>query len=90
MADRIALDLSLAERLIKNFGIKEAQAAARFHGDIGESKQTLDERAAREQSLVSQDSAEVVVRLKKLGDDYLKKFAIKFLISAGTIREGNS
>lgn len=82
LAKNIAIDLVQAEKIIKSFNINQIIAAASFHGDIGESKKTLDEVASREQALVLNESASVKNNLKELGAQYLSKFGFKFLISA--------
>ncbi|NDF15645.1 hypothetical protein EB061_10035 [bacterium] len=50
MAGRIAPDAVFGENLIRGLNLEELLEAASFHGDIGESKRTLDEVAAREQA----------------------------------------
>lgn len=82
MAKNVTPDLELAERLIKKFSKDDVIFAARFHGDIGESKKTLDKVASREQALVSESDQVVASQLKEAGAKYLKKFGMKFLISA--------
>jgi len=82
MADLVTLDLGRAEALVKSFSLAEVIEAASFHGDIGESKRTLDEVAAREQALVLGSDDAAKKNLKDLGDQYRKKFGVKFLISA--------
>jgi len=82
MAARIAPDFQLVKRLIEKFSLSDVIQAAAFHGDIGESKQTLDKTAAKEQSLVAQEDSQIKMQLKQFGEQYLKKFGIKFLISA--------
>lgn len=82
MAEASIEDLSLAKRTIMSFSIDEIKEAAGFHGNIGDNKKVLDIRAAEEQRLVLEDDQTSKDELSKLGFDYLKKFGVKFLISA--------
>jgi malate synthase len=83
MAAGLSPDVTLAEHIIMNFSVGQIQAAASFHGNIGESKKTLDAVAAAEQSGVLQNSnAKLTDELIKLGQEYLKRFGFKYLISA--------
>jgi malate synthase len=82
MAAGPILDLAKAERLIRQFDIKQIIEAASFHGNIGESKKSLDHFAVKEQALVFDESENIKFKLKTLGEEYLKKFEMKFLISA--------
>ncbi|MGZ3721399.1 MAG: 2-oxo-4-hydroxy-4-carboxy-5-ureidoimidazoline decarboxylase [Bdellovibrionales bacterium] len=82
LATDLSIDLFKAENLIKNFSLAEVIAAAGFHGDIGESKKTLDHVASQEQALVLNENEGVKNKLRELGEQYKKKFAVKFLISA--------
>src|SRR5690606_32674378 len=50
--------------------------------NIGEDKKTLDAMAAGEQSLVFSEEDSVKAQLREQGAAYLKKFGVKFLISA--------
>lgn len=75
-------DLTLAEKIVRSFSIEEVKQAASFHGDIGQSQQTLDARASGEQALVFQEEESVRAELRSLGQSYLSKFGFKFLISA--------
>lgn len=82
MAKNLALDLEQAEALILNFSKAQIIEAAHFHGNIGEAKTGLDSFAKSEQQLVFDESAEIKHKLHELGGEYLKKFGMKFLISA--------
>ncbi len=82
MAKNISIDLTAAESQIKGFSLDQVKEAAAFHGDIGESKKTLDEVASKEQALVLKEDENVKANLRLRGQEYLKKFGFKFLISA--------
>jgi hypothetical protein len=82
LARKLVLDIEEAERMIKNFDMTAIQGAAWFHGDIGESRKTLDKTASEEQAKVLSDSEEVRSELKIFGETYKQKFGVKFLISA--------
>jgi hypothetical protein len=82
MAKGLMLDLEKSESLIKAFSKNQIIEAASFHGNIGESKKTLDHFAIKEQALVFNEHDEIKQQLKKLGEVYLNKFGMKFLISA--------
>jgi allantoicase/CubicO group peptidase (beta-lactamase class C family) len=82
MAKNLALDFDTAKECILNFNQKNILEAAYFHGDIGESKKTLDHMASLEQTLVLNEDQSIKDELKKLGTIYLKKFGMKFLVSA--------
>jgi allantoicase/malate synthase/CubicO group peptidase (beta-lactamase class C family) len=82
MAKNLSMDLGLGERIVKSFDLNEIIAAASFHGDIGESKKTLDEKASKEQALVLQEAEALKQQLRQAGDEYKRKFGVKFLISA--------
>ncbi len=82
MAKNISLDLVAAESNIKSFSLHQVKEAAAFHGDIGESKKTLDEVASQEQALVLKEEDAIKIKLCHRGQEYLKKFGFKFLISA--------
>lgn len=77
-----ALDLRQVEAVIRSFTVEEINEAAYFHGNIGESKKTLDAMAAREQARVFDESQSIKDELKALGEQYRQKFGFKFLISA--------
>ncbi|PIP93757.1 MAG: hypothetical protein COW00_07685 [Bdellovibrio sp. CG12_big_fil_rev_8_21_14_0_65_39_13] len=76
------VDLNKVEKLILSFNLSQIQSAASFHGDIGESKKTLDAMASKEQALVFNEEASILAELKTLGQQYLDQFGVKFLISA--------
>ncbi len=74
------LDLAFAERAVMAFTPEDVAEAAGFHGDIGESRASLDARAASEQSGVSGEALQT--QLRELGARYREKFGFKFLIAA--------
>jgi allantoicase/malate synthase/CubicO group peptidase (beta-lactamase class C family) len=82
MAKNLVLDFKCAKILIKDFTLSDILEAASFHGNIGESKNTLDQIATQEQALVLNENAETRSELHTLGEQYLNKFKMKFLISA--------
>jgi len=82
LAKQLSIDLKTAEDLILKFTLEELNEAASFHGNIGESKKSLDEVASKEQALVMKDGAEIQEKLLKLGKEYQNKFGFKYLISA--------
>jgi malate synthase len=82
MAKQIAVDEAVAEKTIKAFEFNDILEAASFHGDIGESKKTLDKMASSEQEKVFSEEESVRLELKSLGATYLEKFGMKFLVSA--------
>jgi allantoicase len=82
MARDLAFDLDKATRIILNFTKAEIIEAAHFHGNIGEGQKTLDAFAAAEQALVFNETEKIKTELKELGQTYLQKFGMKFLISA--------
>jgi malate synthase len=82
MAVDLIPDLSKGEAFVRRLPLEGLAAPAAFHGDIGESKKTLDHNAVREQAAVFQDEERIRGELQQLGQDYKKKFGIKFLVSA--------
>ncbi len=84
MANAAVEDETTAEAIVRSFALDEVLSAASFHGDIGQSKKTLDGRAAQEQSGVGRDGddARVLEELRSLGERYRTKHGFKFLISA--------
>ncbi len=76
------LDLEQAQGITMTFSEAEIKQAASFHGDIGEAKKTLDAKASKEQAKVIEEGGQYIDELKSLGQEYLKKFGFKFLISA--------
>ena len=82
MATNLALDFVSAEKCILGFDKKNILEAASFHGDIGENKKTLDQMATSEQKLVLDIDQKLKDELSTLGNQYLKKFGMKFLVSA--------
>jgi malate synthase len=79
MAKDLIHDDSKMEKIIMAFDQDAINSAAGFHGDIGENKKTLDKMASGEQAGV-EDSLQA--ELRALGEEYKKKFQMKFLISA--------
>ena len=75
-------DLVSIEKTIMDFDKNSIIEAASFHGDIGEGKKTLDKMATSEQSLVFNTDEKIKNELKDLGQKYLQKFGVKFLVSA--------
>jgi malate synthase len=82
LENNTAIDLQQVESLIMNFDKSGILEAASFHGDIGESKKTLDKMATSEQLKVFDVDLQVKNELIDQGQAYLKKFGMKFLISA--------
>lgn len=90
MAATLAIDMDQARELIFSFSKDEIVEAAYFHGNIGEDKKTLDNFAKEEQALVFAESgsktdgaqSSIKQQLQQLGESYLNKFGIKFLVSA--------
>ena len=82
MSKNAVYDPRAAEACVLSFSKEEVIEAASFHGNIGEAKKTLDKQAASEQKLVFDESEEIRQKLQTLGEEYLKKFGVKFLISA--------
>ncbi len=82
MAKQIFNDPQVGQAIIKTFSVEDIQEAASYHGDIGESKKTLDHVASKEQALVLAQGESVQTTLRELGEKYRQKFGFKFLISA--------
>jgi allantoicase/malate synthase len=82
MAQDLIPDLAKGEALVRQLQFDDLVAAADFHGDIGESRRTLDHLARHEQAAVFQEEEGIRAELQKLGQDYRQKFGIKFLVSA--------
>ena len=82
MTPQLAVDEKEAEAMILSFNKGDILEAASFHGDIGESKKTLDKMASSEQSKVLNEDEKIREELKTLGSQYLDKFGMKFLVSA--------
>lgn len=78
----LVIDADSIQQSIMNFNKQEIIEAASFHGNIGESKKTLDSMASNEQALVFSADDAIKHELYELGQKYLKKFGFKFLISA--------
>lgn len=78
----VVLDFKSIENCIMKFDKNAIIEAASFHGDIGEGKKTLDKMATGEQELVFNTEENIKSELIDLGKQYLKKFGVKFLISA--------
>lgn len=82
LAKDTALDFGKVESLIRAFSVAEIGEAARFHGDIGEGKASLDAMAAAEQARVFGEEEQIKNELRTLGAAYRERFGFKFLISA--------
>lgn len=82
LSSNTAVDLKQVESLIMSFDKAGILEAASFHGDIGESKKTLDKMATSEQLKVFDVDESVKTELIAQGKAYLNKFGMKFLISA--------
>ncbi len=82
MSRNLTPDRQAIEELILSFSKEEIIEAASFHGNIGEGKSTLDKMATSEQAKVFSEGATIRDELKSWGEKYLRKFGIKFLVSA--------
>ncbi len=82
MAKLPFLDKKKAAELIMKFSLSDILEAASFHGDIGQGRQGLDHMASLEQAKVLNEKELIRQELVKLGEEYLQKFSMKFLISA--------
>lgn len=82
MSQRLVADYKLGEKIALSFDLSEVNAAASFHGDIGEGKKTLDHHAQLEQAKVFGEAESLKLELARLGLEYRQKFGFKFLISA--------
>ncbi len=82
LAQNVIPDLAQGEAIVRSFSSADINQAAAFHGDIGESKKTLDAKAALEQAQVFTDEESIRAELRSLGKCYLEKFGMKFLVSA--------
>ena len=82
MALDSVVDMSRAEQIVRSFDSHEINAAAQFHGDIGESAGTLDALAVQEQAQVLASMAAVTQELRTLGARYRERFGFKFLVAA--------
>lgn len=71
-----------AERIVLSLTREELLQGASFHGDIGQSRATLDARAAGEQAGVDPNAEKLLEELRACGAQYLEKHGFKFLISA--------
>jgi malate synthase len=70
------------EKSILSFNKDDILSAASFHGDIGQSLQSLDAMAQTEQAKVAKSDSQTINDLVDKTNKYLKKFGFKFLISA--------
>ncbi|OUR94160.1 hypothetical protein A9Q84_17800 [Halobacteriovorax marinus] len=75
-------DFSNVDEIIMSFSKEDVIDGAYFHGNIGESKKTLDQMAMAEQAKVFSEDQKIADELLLLGAEYLSKFGIKFLVSA--------
>ncbi|MBL7665794.1 MAG: serine hydrolase [Bacteriovoracaceae bacterium] len=82
LSTQVVPNLLQAKDIVLNFSMNDILAAASFHGDIGENKKTLDKMASQEQAKVLNDDDKIKAELRAQGELYLKKFGMKFLISA--------
>jgi allantoicase/malate synthase/CubicO group peptidase (beta-lactamase class C family) len=82
LAKNTALNLNQVKDLILGFDKHGIIEAASFHGNIGEGKKTLDKMASAEQAKVFNEDEKIKAELISLGEAYLNKFGVKFLISA--------
>lgn len=82
MSSHMIVDLAAVKESIMGFNKGDIIEAASFHGDIGEGKKTLDKMATAEQARVFDEDEKIKSELRELGAEYLKKFGVKFLISA--------
>lgn len=82
MRSKPAIDLKAVKTTIMAFDKSDIIEAASFHGDIGESKKTLDKMASAEQARVLDEDEKIKSELRTVGKNYLDKFGVKFLISA--------
>ena len=82
MAGLLVGDVSKAQNFIEKMDLAGVIEAARFHGDIGEEKKTLDKVAAAEQKLVQDGKSATQAELRELGEKYWRTHGVKFLISA--------
>ena len=82
MANSAITDTAQVDDLVMNFNKQDILDSAYFHGNIGESKKTLDQMAQAEQAKVFDEDQAITDELKSLGASYLSKFGMKFLVSA--------
>ena len=82
LAGQTVFDPSVGLSVVESFNLNDIEYAASFHGDIGESKKSLDAHAAKEQAKVFDADEVIKSELRKWGEEYKKKFGMKFLISA--------
>lgn len=81
LAQNPILDEAQVHATIQALQSEEWQAAADFHGDIGQ-KKGLDPHAQSEQAQVSEKDRETREQLAEWGARYRQKFGFKFLVSA--------
>jgi malate synthase len=83
MANDLVINQEKAKRIILSFNKNQILSAASFHGNIGESKQTLDAMAKAEQAQVLADEDNSIKEtLISEAAKYIDKYKMKFLISA--------
>ncbi len=82
MEKTLATDMEIVHQVIMEFDKSDIIEAAFFHGDIGAGKATLDQMASAEQARVLNEEEVVKKELLNLGAQYLRKFGMKFLVSA--------
>lgn len=76
------IDEELVAESIMGLNKADILSAASFHGDIGQAAKSLDAMAKSEQEKVLAASQAIKDELINLGNDYLEKFSMKFLVSA--------
>ncbi len=79
LSKNLAIDINQINDLILAFDKDQIINAAYFHGNIGESKATLDHKALQEQAGVEESLSN---DLSSWGKKYQDKFGFKFLVSA--------
>ncbi|MES2526396.1 MAG: serine hydrolase [Bdellovibrionota bacterium] len=77
-AHTLIIDPKEIEKSVMNFSEADVLEAAGYHGNIGEGAKSLDAMARAEQEKVGSDQDELL----SMGNKYLEKFGVKFLISA--------
>ena len=82
MAALPLMDVSQAAATVSSLSIAEINEAARFHGDIGGARSTLDAHGAKEQAQVLAADAAIQEELRAKGQSYSERFGFKFLVAA--------
>ena len=81
-SSNITGEAKLVDDSIMSFSKSDVLSAASFHGDIGQAAKSLDSMAKSEQEKVSSGDERSKNELVRLGEEYLSKFGMKFLVSA--------